>query len=93
MTHQPAVLPQYFGAYVEYVCPLRPKTCHKGLRVTAPPLDVQQKRLDFLQELPPGLRGLSLELLDEGRVDELDYVQTHADDYQRFADLFASIED
>lgn len=87
------VLPQYFQAYAQYVCPLRPQTCRFGMKIVAPPLEIQRKRLDFLETLPGGLRGLALELLDEGRVDDVDFLQSHADDYQRFSELFRSVPD
>ena len=82
------VLPEYLGAYVQYVCPLRPQQCRGGLRVRVPPPEIQRRRLDFVGSLPEGLRGLTLDLLDRDRVDDVAFIEEHAEDYQRFVDLF-----
>jgi hypothetical protein len=91
---QATVLPQYFQAYVQHVCPIRPRTCRAGrLRVNMPPLDIQMKRLDFLETLPPGARGLALELLDEDRLDDVDFLSETASTFDRYEQLFQHIDE
>jgi len=46
-----------------------------------------------LETLPEGLRGLTLELLDEGKVDEVAFVETHKEDFKRFVELFENVPD
>jgi len=87
------VLPTYVQSYIRYVCPLRPKTCKMGMHVRAPPIEIQRARLEYLETLPEGLRGLTLELLDEGKVDEVAFVETHKEDFKRFVELFENVPD
>lgn len=89
----PAVLPQYFQAYVEHVCPIRPRACAAGLTVAVPPRDVQLKRLELLETLPNGARGLALELLDENMVEEVEFIQETADAFARYEALFRHVEE
>lgn len=87
------VTPQYFQAYVQHVCPIRPRTCRAGLHVKIPPLEVQTKRLEFLETLPPGARGLALELLDEDRIAEVEFLSETAETFYRYEQLFQHVEE
>jgi hypothetical protein len=64
-----------------------------GMHVRAPPIEIQRARLEYLETLPEGLRGLTLELLDEGKVDEVAFVETHKEDFKRFVELFENVPD
>ena len=43
-----SVVPQYFQAYVQHVCPIRPRTCRTGLETL--PLGARGLALELLDE-------------------------------------------
>lgn len=87
-----SVVPQYFQAYIQHVCPIRPRTCRTGLHITVPPRDIQMKRLDFLETLPFGTRGLALELLDEDQLDDVQFLADTAETFDRYEKLFQHVD-
>jgi len=87
-----SVVPQYFQAYVQHVCPIRPRTCRTGLHVAIPPRDIQMKRLDFLETLPLGARGLALELLDEDELGEVEFLTETAETFDHYEKLFSHVD-
>jgi hypothetical protein len=87
-----SVVPQYFQAYIQHVCPIRPRTCRTGLHVNVPPREIQMKRLEFLDTLPSGSRGLALELLDEERLDDVQFLAESAETFDRYEKLFQHVD-
>jgi len=90
MIPPPGILPEYFQAYVAYVCPLRrppPSRCIQTMRV--PPLVAQRDHLQRAAAVPDGLRGLVLDVLSRGDEEAAAFAEDAAFVYEQLQKLFA----
>jgi len=85
-SHTYPLLPQFFDAYVQHVCPLKQSTMvrdHLGISciddLTVPPLMDQAEITEIVLQAPRSSRGLVMDLLVRGELDKAVFVLRNAD--------------